>query len=72
MFSTTIAQYEVAVGTFPGAQDVVPRRGVGEATGFLATNLSLQDGQTYYATVWATDLVGMMVRSLLLPCGGLQ
>ena len=62
MFSTTIAHYEVAVGTFPGAQDVVPRRSVGEATAYLATNVSLADGRTYYATVWATDLVGMVVR----------
>ena len=60
-FASGIAHYEVAVGTFPGAQDVVARHSVGEATAYLLTNASLRDGQAYYATVWATDLVGLQV-----------
>lgn len=59
----TITQYAVALGTFVGAQDIMARRDVGDVTSYLVTNLSLSDGVTCYATVWATDKVGLETAS---------
>jgi hypothetical protein len=61
VFSTGIAKYEVAIGTYPGAQDIMVRASVGDATAYLASNLTLAPGATYFGTVWATDYLGMAV-----------
>lgn len=63
MFSSGIAFYEAAIGSFPGGQDVLIRTNVGDVTSHLVTNLTLTPGGVYYATVWATDYLGMTVSS---------
>lgn len=62
MYARGVASYAVAIGTFAGGQDVLQRRDVGDSTYFKAGNLSLADGSTYFAAVWAVDFVGMEVR----------
>jgi hypothetical protein len=60
-FSRGIARYDVALGSFGGGQDVVSRTMVGDRTWFVGDNLSLSNGGTYFATVWAVDHVGLEV-----------
>lgn len=56
--SGIIAGYEWAVGTTAGATDVQAWTAVGTATTATATGLSLQVGQTLYASVRASDPSG--------------
>ena len=60
-FSRGIARYDVALGSFGGGQDVVSRTMVGDRTWFVSDNLTLSNGGTYFATVWAVDHVGLEV-----------
>jgi hypothetical protein len=53
-----IAAYEVAVGTAPGAADVVPYTNVGLTLAGNFSGLSLAVGVTYYVTVRAVDALG--------------
>ncbi len=53
-----IAGYQYAIGTTPGAQDVVPFTNAGQATQVTRTDLSLVNGQNYYFTVLATNGAG--------------
>ena len=50
-----VAEYRWAVGSAPGATDVVPITSVGQAVQATATGLALQVGVTYYGTVWACN-----------------
>ncbi len=61
MYATGIAYYQVAIGSYPGGQDILGQTMVGDATGHVVSNLSIAPGYTYYATVWATDYVGLQV-----------
>lgn len=65
MFDRGVASYAVAIGTYSGGQDVFRRQSVGDSTFFKAGNLSLSDGTTYYAAVWALDFVGHEVLRYL-------
>jgi hypothetical protein len=56
-----ISRYHWAIGTSPGATDVMPFTDVGSATTASATQLSLETGATYYATVRATNGAGQSV-----------
>lgn len=51
-------RYEYAIGTSAGATDVVNWTSTGSATAVSATGLSLNDGNTYYASVRVLDNVG--------------
>lgn len=50
-----ISHYDWAIGTSPGATDVMSFTDVGSATAATATGLLLETGVTYYATVRATN-----------------
>ncbi|XP_067663316.1 uncharacterized protein [Haliotis asinina] len=52
-----IAFYEVALGTFPGGQDVVIYTRVGYVNTHILHSLNLHTGSTYYVSVRATDFV---------------
>ena len=58
VFSSGVQHYSVAVGTIPGAEDLVPRTVVGDELYHVFGNLTLVSGKSYYATVWAVDHVG--------------
>jgi len=62
-YNTGISSYAVALGTYEGGQDAMGRRSVGDAGAFIFWNISLTAGQTYYASVWATDFVRMEVAT---------
>ena len=57
-----IAGYRWAVGTSPGATDVLPFTTVGTTPGAIAT-VALVDGTTYYVTVEATNGAGLVVTA---------
>ncbi|XP_070573776.1 uncharacterized protein [Ptychodera flava] len=56
---TGIKKYEIAIGSFPGGVDVQDYQSVGILNWIVVTGLNLQGGLTYYATVRATDYVGL-------------
>ncbi len=58
--NSDIAYYEYAIGTSPGATDVVPFTNNGNSTTFTHTGLSLTLGQTYYVTVRAYNNAGLL------------
>ncbi|HKR56300.1 MAG TPA: hypothetical protein VJS20_08360, partial [Gemmatimonadales bacterium] len=58
-----IARYEWAIGTKPGATDVMPFTDVGSATEASAPGLVLETGKIYYATVRATNGAGGSVTA---------
>ncbi|HEX3151269.1 MAG TPA: Ig-like domain-containing protein [Gemmataceae bacterium] len=53
-----IARYQWAIGSSPGATDVLAFTDVGTATSAMTAGLSLSDGIPYYVSVTATDAVG--------------
>jgi hypothetical protein len=53
-----IQSYTLAVGSSPGAGDVLATKNVGAATHEVIRGLELVSGATYYATVVATDYAG--------------
>jgi len=53
-----INHYECAIGVSPGAGDIVTWTNIGLDTSFIAQGLSLANGQTYYLSVRAVDVVG--------------
>jgi hypothetical protein len=53
-----VSNYEYAIGSFPGATDVVGFTSVGVINEIYITSLSLQHGRSYYATIKATDHTG--------------
>lgn len=61
--NSAIASYEYAIGTSPGAQDVLAFTGNGAATSVTHSGLSLNSGQIYYITVRAYNGAGIV-------CGG--
>jgi len=56
---STIVEYQYAIGTSSGGDDVVNWTSVGIATGTTATGLSLEPGQTYYVSVKAKNGQGL-------------
>ena len=54
-----IDYFQWAVGTAPRKSDIMRRTNVGGATVGVAENLDLEDGGTYFVTVWATNLGGL-------------
>jgi hypothetical protein len=58
-----IMEYSVAIGTSPGKTDIRNYVRVGSATHKLYTGLTLRNGETYYATINATDHVQQSVTA---------
>lgn len=54
-----IAEYQYAIGTLPGATDVVNWKSAGINTSVTETNLSLQNGKTYYFAIKARNGAGL-------------
>ncbi|XP_046557202.1 uncharacterized protein LOC124266452 [Haliotis rubra] len=54
-----ISHYEVALGSVSGGQDVVKFTNVGSVDHYTLHSLHLHTGNTYYASVKATDFVNM-------------
>ncbi|XP_070573746.1 uncharacterized protein [Ptychodera flava] len=61
---TGIKKYEIAIGSFPGGVDVQDYQSVGILNWIVVTGLNLQGGLTYYATVRATDYVGLTSQAV--------
>ncbi|XP_070572151.1 uncharacterized protein [Ptychodera flava] len=57
--SSGIRKYDVAIGTSPGGVDVLDFDDVGITNLAVVHDLQLQGGRTYYATVRASDFVGL-------------
>jgi|GEM_PF-806313 len=55
-----IARYEYAIGSSPGAWDILPFTDAGSATGVTRADLSLADGKTYYFAVRAINGAGLV------------
>ncbi len=54
-----IVEYQYAVGTSPGGDNVAGWTSAGAAMGTTATRLSLESGQTYYLSVRARNSLGL-------------
>lgn len=52
---TSVSYYEVALGTYPGASDVVSWTNIGNVTTYTFNGLSLTNGSSYYAMIRAVD-----------------
>ncbi|XP_038050879.1 uncharacterized protein LOC119724031 [Patiria miniata] len=59
-----IKYYECAIGSMPGGRDVMGFTRVGITNSVLIHNLRLQNGHQYYATVQATDFVGLSSQAM--------
>ena len=55
-----VVRYKYAVGTSPGADDVVPFADAGDATHMSLTGLQLVNGKTYYISVRAVNAAGLV------------
>lgn len=55
---SAVERYEFALGTTPGASDVVAWKSVGNNLSHQETGLSLTAGLTYYVSVRAVDMAG--------------
>ena len=55
-----IGRYEYAIGTIPGAADLVPFTDAGPATQVVRTGLPLVNGAVYYFSVRATNTCGLV------------
>ncbi|XP_078574183.1 uncharacterized protein LOC144860694 [Branchiostoma floridae x Branchiostoma japonicum] len=58
-----VMKYEYAIGTSPGLTDVRLFVDVGLVNHAVARGLLLQNGQTYYVTIRATDYVGLQTTA---------
>ncbi|XP_072048762.1 uncharacterized protein [Amphiura filiformis] len=58
-----IKHYEIAIGSSPGGSDIQSYIHVGITNSAIIRNLRLQNGHRYYATVRATDFVGLSTHS---------
>ncbi|MCE5199476.1 MAG: PQQ-binding-like beta-propeller repeat protein [Armatimonadota bacterium] len=58
-----LSNYEYAVGTSPGAQDVVSFTSVGLVNEITRTDLALVSGKDYYVTVRVTNNAGLIGQS---------
>ena len=54
-----IVAFDWSIGTTPGGSDVLPQTPLGSATA-ASINLPLQDGETYFITVYATNGAGLV------------
>ncbi|XP_071088930.1 uncharacterized protein [Haliotis cracherodii] len=59
-----ISYYEIALGSVPGGQDVVKFTNVGSVDHYTLHSLHLHTGNTYYASVKATDFVNMTTMAV--------
>ncbi|XP_022107048.1 uncharacterized protein LOC110988105 [Acanthaster planci] len=59
-----IKYYEYAIGSMPGGSDVKGFTRVGITNKVIAHKLRLQNGHKYYATVRATDFVGLSSQAM--------
>ncbi|XP_038050780.1 uncharacterized protein LOC119723938 isoform X2 [Patiria miniata] len=59
-----IKYYEYAIGSMRGGSDVKEFTRVGITNGVIAHSLRLQNGHKYYATVRATDFVGLSSQAV--------
>ncbi len=53
-----VSYYEIAIGTTSGGTDVQSWTSVGNVTSYQFTGLSLTKGQSYFASIRATDVAG--------------
>ncbi|XP_071954211.1 uncharacterized protein [Antedon mediterranea] len=58
-----IKYYEYSLGTYPGGIDVIDFVKVGITEHLIAHNLNLINGRIYYATIKATDFVGLTLSA---------
>ena len=63
-----IDYYEISIGSSEGSDNTSAWRNVGKETAYSFTDLNLQDNNTYFANVRATDLLGNV--SLIASSGG--
>ena len=61
--NSAIAYYQYAIGTTPGAQNVVAFTNNGTATSVTKTGLTLTVGQHYYFTIQAVDGAGLICNA---------
>ncbi|XP_071964161.1 uncharacterized protein [Antedon mediterranea] len=54
-----ISYYQYSVGTFPGGIDIVDFVNVGITNHIIVHDMHLENGKVYYATIKATDFVGL-------------
>gem|GEM_PF-5785345 len=54
-----IAEYQYAIGTYPGEKDIVDWTSIGTNTEITITGLSLTHGRSYYVAVKARNPVGL-------------
>ena len=64
-----IGAYYYSLGSAPDAQDILPRKPVGMDPNFTSFtfgigNLSLQEDQTYYGSIYTTDKVGNEILTI--------
>jgi spore germination protein YaaH len=62
--NSAVAYYQYAIGTTPGAQNIVAFTNNGTNTSVTKTGLSLSAGQTYYFTVQAVDGAGLICSAI--------
>ncbi|MBX9768223.1 MAG: FG-GAP repeat protein, partial [Bdellovibrionales bacterium] len=55
---TSVASYEIAVGTSPGGTQTLTWTDIGNVLTYQRTGLSLVDGTTYYVSVRGKDILG--------------
>ncbi|KAL3857352.1 hypothetical protein ACJMK2_012028 [Sinanodonta woodiana] len=59
MYGTAVKHYSYAIGITPGGQEIVPYTNVGYSTSITHECTNLTNGVSYFASVKATDYVGL-------------
>jgi len=57
-YESGIAEYDFAIGSSPGGEEILPRTSTGTQPFAFVPNLLLTMGQSYYFTVWAKNNAG--------------
>ncbi|KAJ8312052.1 hypothetical protein KUTeg_009425 [Tegillarca granosa] len=63
-YNSGIAFYQYSIGSYPYGQDVLPYTNISTRTAVIVSHPNLISGAIYYATIKATDLVGLSTKSL--------